>query len=241
MIGRRTFLLAAGSAAALLPTRPALAAAGAEWRIKEAMEHAGGWRALERVNLLKWQGRGVVHAAGRQIHIGVSTSVAPFSWAKSDSWLISEGPKSTRSMLITPDGGWDTTGGRTVPLPPGIVAHEREQFAIYGMMLLAPLLKPRVVLRSPPKEEHGRDRGYRRIEVLHPLAPRTTLLFDGDWRLYGAENVVAEPDGEGKIDQRFLFSSERMPGPVRWPRRMSIEHNGKLFFQLELDSFEALG
>ena len=98
MIGRRTFLLAAGSAAALLPTRPALAASGAEWRIKEAMEHAGGWRALERVNLLKWQGRGVVYAAGRQLDIGVSTTVAPFEWAKSDSWLLSQGPSATRSM-----------------------------------------------------------------------------------------------------------------------------------------------
>ncbi|HEY0626008.1 MAG TPA: hypothetical protein VGD10_04670 [Allosphingosinicella sp.] len=137
-------------------------------------------------------------------------------------------------MLITPAGGWGTRGGKTNPLPTPMVEHERAQFATYGVMLLAPLLAPGVKLRRIADAN-----GLKGILVEHPRAQPTELFFDGDDELVEARNSVPDPEGGAPLPQRFRFSRERMPGPVRWPRRLTLEQKGKPYFDLTLTRFEA--
>jgi hypothetical protein len=233
MIGRRAFVLGAGSAALVLPGEGAVAG-GAESLLEKAVKRAGGRRLLSRVRSLSWEGEAVLHGAETPLKIGVSTTVAPFRWARSETWLTAQGKSSARTMVITPADGWVTRGTATTHLPARVAAYERAQYAIYGVMLLEPLMELGVGLRTLPKE-----RGMRRLEVMHRLAPRTTLFFDRNERLAEAENVIPSHEGEGEVAQRFVFSEAAVAAPFRWPERMQILQGGKPWFELAFHRFTA--
>ena len=185
--------------------------------------------------MLRWKGQALVHAGGHDVAITVSTIVVPFDWARSESWPTARGRDVARTMLITPEGGWVERGGRSDPLPPAFVEHERAQFAIYGLMLLAPLLHPPGRLTRLPDQD-----GFSRLLAERRPAPPTELWFDSLGRLAEARNQVPAPEGGERISQRFVFSKEPMAAPIRWPRELRIEQGGQPYFELRLNRFEAL-
>jgi hypothetical protein len=233
LIGRRRLLLGAGAAAAMLPLAR-LEAASPRDVLRHAIFRAGGREALARVRILSWEGEAIVHAGGRDVRIGVSTMVVPFVAARSASWPLDQGKAATRTMTIRSDVGRVERGGTSEPLPPATVAHERAQFAMYGLMLLATLDKGQAGVRILHDE-----RGMNVLRVDHPGAPVTRLYFEGDGRLAEATNEVPDPEGGAPIPQHFFFSAETMPGPVRWPRKLRIEQRGRPYFELTLSRFEA--
>ena len=184
--------------------------------------------------MLRWQGDAAVHASGGSVEIGVDTTVVPLRWARSRSWLRSDGPDKSRTMLITEEGGWIGRDGSSEKMPAPFYAHEHAQFAIYGLMLLAPLLERGVRLRTG--EAQG---GLLALHAEHPAAPPTLLLFEPDGRLAEALNQVPDAEGGADIPQRFIFSRDTVPGPVRWPRRLTLLQRGKPYFELALTRFEA--
>ncbi|MGZ8999180.1 MAG: hypothetical protein ACXW2T_10030, partial [Allosphingosinicella sp.] len=201
----------------------------------KAMDRHGGRRTLERIRLLSWQGEAVVHDRGRETRIGVSTMVVPFAAARSASWPLAMGRSATRTMILDTGGGRVEREGTTQRLPDLLVRHEQAQFAIYAMMLLAPLDDGRASLRIVHDQ-----RGLNVLRVDYPPAPVTRLYFEGDGRLAEATNSVPHPERKRtRISQRFHFSEEQMPGAVRWPRSLRIEQDGSPYFELTLTHFEA--
>lgn len=198
------------------------------------MRRAGGRRALSRIRMLRWEGEAALHVGGRDLALGVATTVVPFEWARSTSWILAEGRDKARTMVITPAAGWSERGGAVQPLPDGLVAHERAQFAAYGLMLLAPLARDGVAIAPAPAQG-----GLHALRVRHPRAPAATLLFEADGRLAELHDEVPDPDGGPPVPQRFLFSRETMAGPVRWPRRITLLQRGAPYFDLRLSRFEA--
>jgi len=176
-----------------------------------------------------------VHDGSREILLGVATAVAPFAWARSASWIRTEGMAAERIMLIRTDGGWTQRDGDWSAMPAAAVAHERAQFAIYGLMLLSPLRDAGVVVSRLPDRE-----GLRGLAVAHPKAPPTQLWFDSAARLREARNAVPDPEGGAPVSQLFRFSAEAVPNYPKWPRRLSIEQNGKPYFDLAFTRFRAV-
>ena len=229
----RRLLLAVGLLAT--PARAASGVCGTSALVKRALERAGGLAALARAKSLSWTGTARILAGPKPIEIGVSTTVRPFTSARSDTWLASEGPSKTRSLIIEGDKGWLERGGVRSDMPAAMLAHERQQYALYGLMLLTPLCGPDVETVVLPDLDGGG-----RVAVSHRRAPRTTLVFDETARLAGAENTVVAPDeGGAPIDQVFAFEGEIESAGVRWPRRLSISQNGKPYFELSLGAFDA--
>lgn len=231
----RRGLLAAAGAATLFPASRAAAVSAPLSLLHKAMDRHGGRRTLERIRLLSWQGEAVVHDGGRDIRIGVSTMVVPFIAARSTSWPLASGRSAARTMILDTGGGRVERNGSSERLPELLVRHEQAQFAIYGMMLLAPLDEGRATLQLRHDE-----RGLDVVRVYHPPAPVTRLYFESDGRLAEATNLVSHPERRRKhISQHFFFSEEEMPGPVRWPRSLRIEQDGRPYFELTLSRFEA--
>lgn len=233
MLSRRLILAAPLAMAA----RPALAVSGAcgSPLLNQAMARMGGAERLKAVRALRWTGRARIFTPDRTLAIGVSTTVRPFAAARSDTWLADEGPASTRSLIIEGGQGFIERAGAKQPMPAAMLAHERQQYALYGLMLLAPLCAPGVDTWLAAEAD-----GSGRLEIAHPAAPRTTLVFDPGARLVGAENRVVSPDdGVTEIAQAFAFSGEIEGGGVRWPRTLAIRQNGAPYFELSLDSFAA--
>ena len=77
----------------------------------------------------------IVH--GKVIEIVAKTRCVPFGAVRSESNLVGGGPETARAMVLGPDGDRIERNGKSEPMPAGMAAHEREQFGIYGHMLLA--------------------------------------------------------------------------------------------------------
>lgn len=222
---RRNFIQVSAASLLLANAPPRLLA--------RAISQAGGYSALHRVRKLAWTGRATIFASqGQPIAIGVRTEVWPFAFARSDSWLLSDGPAKTNTLIIEPSQAWVIRAGREKQaMPIAMAAHERAQYALYGLMLLAPL--------------HDRDAsakpGTRRntLNVHHAGAPPTVFGFNDQGKLVWATNEVPSPEGGAVIEQRFTFDGEIKSGKVRWPQRIQIEQGGSPYFDLELDTFSA--
>ena len=78
------------------------------------------------------------------------------------------------------------------------------------------------------------------IAITRPDAPPIVLLFDREAHLIGARNSVPSPEAGGAaIQQEIRFSGAMTSNGVHWPREIDIDQDGKPFFQLHLDEFEA--
>lgn len=231
-LDRRTFVLAAGAivGAAAAPSRSDEAQAV----VRRAMRQLGPTARLNRVQILSWTGDAEVYLGDKVIELRVSTEIVPFSWARSSSWLRSKGPETARTMVITPTAGWGERGGKSEPLPERMVVHERYQYAVYGMMLLAPLLRPPARVELLPSEQ-----GLTVIAAEHPAARPAKLFFDRNSRLVQLTNSVPSSEDDTTVDQVFRFSEESVDGALRWPRELSIEHGGRPYFRLRIKEFAA--
>ena len=197
--------------------------------LDQAIAAAGGEAALSRVHALRWTGEATVYDADGQIALGVDTHVVPFERAKSDTWLRGDNRRTQRTLEIGPDGGWTVRDGQRTPMPAPMLAHERLQYATYGLMLIAPLRQADVVVQRGPDVD-----GLRVLHVEHPRAPPSDLFFDARGKLVRIENVVPKPDGFGSDRQRFDFEGVIESNGLVWPRAMRISHEGQPYFELRL-------
>ena len=240
MLTRRSLIAAplAAAACASMPASPE------QQFLDRVIAAAGGEAALRSARVLAWTGQATVPAGDRTLILGVDTIVEPFTYARSETWLVSEGRSTTRTMEIDGDHGWATRDGERTVLPEAQTAHERQQYALYGLMRFVTLRDPRVTISVYGDDEPSIIAGFAwpgtRYSMLapHPLAPRTLFSFDENYRLIAASNTVASPDADGApVEQTFLFSGAIEGGGVRWPRRMRILRGGSLYFELTLDTF----
>jgi hypothetical protein len=214
-INRRALIFAG----AALSTFPAAAARPFVDPVARARAAMGGSALLARVRAIGWTGTARVTTPDRTLDLGVETRVEPFIRARSDTWLIEEGRVEKRTMMIEGHDGFLVFKGRQVAMPPRQAAHERQQFGIYGHMLLAGIAIARGNVIASAKA------GY----------PEALLAPGRDGMLAAAAYVVDSPDSAGTIRERFTFSGSVTDQGVRWPQRIAATRNGKPFFALAID------
>jgi hypothetical protein len=181
---------------------------------------AGGRALLSRVKALNWTGLAQVFAGDRTLEIEVKTRVEPFVRARSETFLQGK-PETARTLIIEPDGGFVERAGVRTALPARQTEHERQQYGVYGYLLLA---------LAPTRLVDGR------IVSQRPGLPSISFLTEGD-HLAAADYNVANPDSDATIDQRFLFEGELPDKGVHWPQTITIFQNAKPYFILDLRTF----
>lgn len=169
---------------------------------------------------LHWTGVADVHAGGRVIKIQIDTTVRPFHSARSNSRIAGEPGDRTRLMEINAAGGSVTFQSKTRDLGALATEHERQQYALYGLMLIT----------------HARNSC---VLAKHDGAPDTRLCFDRTGALVSGGNTVADPESGKPVAQTFAFKGELRSGGVRWPKRIQIYQEGRLYFDLTLITFDA--
>lgn len=179
----------------------------------------GGSDLLARVRAIGWTGTARVIAGGRTLELGVETRVEPFVRARSETWLVEEGRVEKRTMMIEGDNGFLVFKGRQVSMPPMQAAYERQQFGIYGHMLLAGIAIARGNIIASAKA------GY----------PEALLALGRDGMPAAAAYVVDSPDSGTTIRERFTFSGSVTDQGVRWPQRITTTQYGKPIFALAID------
>lgn len=207
----------------------------ADTLLQQAIDAAGGEAALSRAQVLAWTGEATVLADGQRIELGVDTRVAPFTKARSDTWVRDPGRNTLRSLEIDGDQGWMTRGGQRTAMPIAMQRHERVQYAVYGLMRLVTLRDAGADVQALPDDAGG----LRGLRVSHPQAPATDMYFHDDGRLAYLTNSVPAAEGHGSVAQRFDFEGTIEADGVRWPRTLRISQSGKPYFELHLSTFHA--
>lgn len=219
LIGRRALI---GGALAL-PVAAQARGWGEEDVLTRAIAARGGRALLTRVKALNWTGEAkIVVAADRTITVGVKSRVEPFVRSHSEYWQPGQAD-STRIMAIEPDTGWVEMGGKRTTLPPAQAEHERQQYAIYGYMLLA---------LAPAEVRNGA------IVTQRAGLPQMRFLSGGETgAIWLGTYVIDSPEGGEKIEEQIIFTGEHIDQGVHWPRTIDITQNQKPFFTLTIDSF----
>ena len=219
---------------ALLQSTPAnrtIADADADAILSKALEAAGGREALQRARVLNWRGKATVHAGQRQIRLEGRWTVEPPDRATVATWEVEKGEASTRRMIIDGATGTMERDGKTTPMPPELLANERDQFYLYSVLKLTPL-GDRTVTLAPLVD--GDTRG---LSVKRAGRPDVQIFFDATGRPVRLRTSVLDPATKQPVAEELQFEGVIESGGVRWPRRIRILQSGTLFFDLEITEF----
>jgi hypothetical protein len=196
-----------------------------------AVAAAGGKAALAKVKELYWTGAAKVTADGKTSNVNVMTVVRPDQhWARTSTWAVGAESKTSHTLQVERGKAWDVTRQSWQPLPAEQAAHENEQYGLYSMMLLAPLMA------DGAKAEAA---GAGMIKATLSTGQTADLIVDATGKLVGAKMNVTNPKGGADIVETVTFSGEIESNGVKWPKRIKIEQNGAPFYDLEIAKFEA--
>jgi hypothetical protein len=162
-INRRTLL----GCGVLLPIAARASVFGPPDLLERAIVAMGGRTVLARVKALRWTGTARVESGGQMLEIEVNTRVEPFVRARSETKLA--GTTDVRTLILEPEGGWVERNGTRTPLPAAQTEHERQQYGLYGYMLL--------VAVPPP----GPCSAIGLVAERPGLPPDRRLLLEGDY------------------------------------------------------------
>jgi hypothetical protein len=188
------------------------------------MAAVGGRALIGQIRSIRWSGTATVFAGTTRIDLGVETVLEPFVRARSDSWLVLEGRSTRRTLMIEGDQGFKVVDRQQSALSPEATINERQQFGVYGYMLMA-----------GARWTAGRDG---RLRGERAGFPPIEIACGPDGRIRSADYLVASPDPGGKpIREHFAFAGTMTDKGVNWPRKIAIVQDGKPFFALSIDEF----
>jgi hypothetical protein len=111
-----------------------------------------------------------------------------------------------------------------------VLANEREQFYLYGVMRLVPLRAPGVTLTAIAADSLGQ----RGVRVTQTGRPDVDLYVDASGRLAHLRTRVPDAmSGKPAMEDVWLTGVIEADG-VRWPRSVRLTLDGKPYFELEL-------
>jgi hypothetical protein len=200
--------------------------------LARAIEQAGGVAALDAARALVWDGDATVSSGGRTVRITGTWSVQPPDTAIVATYDVTRGPGSTRALVVAAPRGWIVSGDRFTPMPPPLLASERDEFYLYAAMRLVPLREPGVVLAPLPPDSLGQP-GFRAERLGRPPVE---LYVDSTGRLSHVRMLVRDPAGGAPVRQDLWLSGTIEEAGVRWPRELRILQDGAPFFTLVVRS-----
>lgn len=220
---------------------PAVAAAPDAYSGKSVLDAAiaaaGGEAALGKVKEVSWTGTATVNAEGKTTEIELQTFVRPLvGYARTTSWPKADGKKAARTIQAEGNQAWTVTSVSWNPMSEAQAAHEIQQFAVYGAILLTPLKAPGVTVTETAP---GKD-GTRNLHVESKNGPPMDLRFNAAGKLIQIADSVRDPKGGATpIPQVMTFEGEVVSNGVKWPKRITIAQNGAPYFDLNIATFEA--
>lgn len=236
LIGRRALI--AGAIA--MPAAARAAGRAPDDPVERALSAMGGRALLSRVKALSWEGyfswsaepfpqsldpnRGLDRPIGGP-SLKIKTRIQPFGAAQSTVREL--GARRTRIRVIDIDGDratrtW-TAFRETEPLPPQEAMHERQQFGLFGYMLLV----------------HAETRASRAgLIAAHAGYPPIAFELDTKGRLASASYAVADSKRDVIIPQRIEFADWISDKGVAWPSRIVRFRNGVAHSSIGIRKFQ---
>ena len=140
------------------------------------------------------------------------------------------GPSTTRRLIVAGGTGWLEEAGVFTPMPPSLLAAERDEFYLYHVMRLVPLRAPDVELAPVPPDSLGQE-GF---AVRAPGRPPVSAYVDADGRLAHLRLRITDARTGGQAWQDLWLAGVVEAGGVRWPREIRITMDGAPYFDLTI-------
>jgi len=190
--------------------------------LARAIAAIGGGDLLRRVKALNWEAGLSIFTSNGFLNVTARTRFEPFGTVRSESWLADKGPATTLVMTLAPGGDTLTRDGTTGPLDPMVAAHERQQFGLYGYMLLV----------------HAQTRiDGQRLTAERSGYPPISFALNADASLRSADYAVANPTGTGVVAQQFQFVGTVSDQGLTWPRTIALFQNETAIFNMSIKTF----
>ena len=138
--------------------------------------------------------------------------------------------------MVAAPRGWFERDGQLTPMPPSVLANERDEFYLYSIIRLVPLRAPGVRLSAIESDTLG-QRGVRATQVGRP---DVELYVDGTGRLAHLHARVSDALSGKSATQDFWLAGTVEADGVRWPRTLQLTQNGTPYFDLEIRSLRVL-
>jgi hypothetical protein len=195
---------------------------------------AGGEAALSKVQELYWTGLAKVTTDGKTEELNTAVVVRPFNFYRVTTWAKGAEPKTSKTIQAEQNKAWDVTRVTWAPMPDAAAKFENEQLALFSTMLLAPVKGANVT------EQPAAADGTRTVKVERQGAQPVEMSFDAAGKLVKASYSGTDAKTGAAVPEVAKFSGEVTSNGVKWPKRISIERNGAVWYDLEIASFEAL-
>ena len=194
--------------------------------VDRAIKARGGEEALKRATVLEWRGRGLLHADERTIPIEGRWIVEPPDRAVVATWETGKGPSSTRRLILLGSEGFLERDGVRTPMPPEVLAGERDRFYLYALMRALPLRDPgtRVTATGP-----------RTLRVEREGRPTVDMFFDGTGWLDRLRAEWRDPAAGKAAVEEWTFAGEVAAKGIRWPRRVNVSRDGAPIVDLDIE------
>jgi len=230
-------IAAAAARPAGSPAQRAAPDVRADALLQKAIDASGGEAALTRARVLRWTADATVHAGERQIHLSGRWEVEPPDRAVTATWEKDKGEASTRRLIIDASGGWMERNAQRTPMPPAMLAHERDQFYLYSIMRLVPLRDPGVRLSvSPASSATGPG-----LLVTRDGRPDVQVFFAANGRIARLRTRVTDPSSGRPVVEDLVTTGTIAANGVRWPRAIIITWDGKPYFDMVIKELEVSG
>lgn len=204
--------------------------------LQRAVSAAGGAENLQRARVLAWHGKATIYAsADQRINIEGEWRVEPPDRALAETYLADKGPSTTRTLGIDNGRGFTRIGGKEQPMDPAMFSNERDQFYLYELFRLVPLLGSEYTVTSLPVAD-----GQQGLRVSRSGRRDVELYFDASNRLARAKTTVFDPAQKVDVPEELQLTGTVEAGGIKWPQRMQIFQSGRLFFEVELSNFRIL-
>jgi hypothetical protein len=204
--------------------------------VDRAIERAGGRAALARARALVWEGDASVHVRGRTIDLAGRWAVQPPDSAVVSTYERSRGLASVRRLILAGMRGWFERDGQMTPMPPAVLANEREQFYLYSVMRLVPLRAPGAELSVIAPDSLGQ----RGVRVTQAGRSDVDLYVDSTGRLAHLRTRVTDAmSGNPAVEDVWLAGVVEADG-VRWPRSVRLTLDGAPYFELEIRTLRVM-
>jgi hypothetical protein len=216
----------------LLALTPIVAFGQSESRLLDrAMVSAGGPDRLAALPALEWEATATIRLPDQDIRIAGIWRIKPPDSAEVTTWLVDQGPASSRRLVLAGDSGWGQRGDDPrQALPAGFLLEEKHQFYLYYLLRLLPLKDSGFHLVEVAPDSTG-EIGLR---VSHAGHPDAVLLFDSTARVTGIRTVFAAANPAQADSQEIRLSGSIEVEGVRWFRRMEIRRAGRPYFEMEI-------
>ena len=220
-------LLAAALAASPSP-KPSPSPSGppdAKTLVDRAIEARGGYEALSRATVLEWRGRGIVHAGDRPVAIDGRWIVEPPERAVIATSEVGKGAASARRVILLGAEAFVDEAGARTPMPPAMLAAERDRLYLYSLLRALPLRDPGMRLTAT---------GPRTLRVEREGRPTVDMFFDGTGWLDRLRAERPDPSTGAPVIEEITFAGEVAARGIRWPRRINVTRDDAPVYDLEI-------